>query len=120
MEERAQNEATDRRSIEVRLSTLALIIAALVAALALGVGGYFYGKSTGEDLDAARTQGAEAGRAKGAAKGAVEGYAAGFKKGREVGFAHAYPKAYRTSYAKAFDDAGLDAPDVQDIPVSAP
>lgn len=108
------------RSVEVRLSTIGLVVGILVVALAIGAGAYVYGRSTGEDLDAARAAGTEAGQRKGAAKGAAEGYAAGFEKGRETGFKRAYPKAYRKSYAEAFEEAGLEAPKAQDIKVSSP
>lgn len=108
------------RTLEVRLSTIGLIAGVLVVALALGVGAFVYGKSTGEDLDAARAAGTEAGQRQGSAKGAAEGYAAGFKKGREVGFKRTYPKAYRKSYIKAFEEAGLEAPKAQEIRVSFP
>jgi hypothetical protein len=108
------------RSVEVRLATIGLVVGILAVALAIGAGAYVYGKSTGEDLDAARAAGTEAGQREGTAKGAAEGYAAGFKKGREVGFRRAYPKAYRESYAEAFEEAGLEAPEAREIKVSSP
>lgn len=108
------------RSIEVRLSTLGWVAGVLAVALAIGAGAFAYGKSTGEDLDAARKEGATAGQREGAAKGAAQGYAVGFKQGRKAGFKHTYPKAYRKSYAAAFEEAGLEAPDSQDIQVSSP
>lgn len=108
------------RSIEVPLSAIGWVLGVLVVAIAIGAGAFVYGKSTGEDLEAARIEGARAGQRKGAAKGAAEGHAAGFRKGREVGFKRAYPKAYRESYAKAFEEAGLEVPDARDIQVSSP
>jgi flagellar biosynthesis/type III secretory pathway protein FliH len=89
-----------------------VLVAVLVLLLlgGLGAGGYFYGKSTGEDLDAARAEGAAAGQRKGAAKGAEEGYAEGFAEGRKKGYEQTYDDAYRAAYTKAFEDAGLDPP----------
>jgi flagellar biosynthesis/type III secretory pathway protein FliH len=110
----------ESRSIEVRLSAIWWAAGVLVVAIAIGFCAYAYCKSTGEDLDAARTQGTETGQRKGAARGAAQGYAAGFKKGREDGFERTYPKAYRKSYAEAFEEAGLEVPAPQDIPVSSP
>ncbi|MDQ2630220.1 MAG: hypothetical protein M3Y75_04475 [Actinomycetota bacterium] len=108
------------RTLEVRFSTIGLVATVLAAALAIGVGAYFIGRGTGEDLEAARTAGAQAGHRKGAAIGAAEGYAMGFKRGREAGFKRTYPKAYRKSYAKAFEEAGLEAPEAREIKVSSP
>ncbi len=108
------------RSIEVRLSTIGWVIGVLAVAIALGAGAFFYGKSTGEDLEAARKEGTAAGQREGAAKGAAQGYAIGFKKGREAGFKRTYPRAYRKSYAEAFEEAGLEAPEAKDIKVSSP
>lgn len=108
------------RTFEVRLSTIGLIAGVLLVALAIGVGAFVYGKSTGEDLDAARAAGTAAGQRQGAAKGAAEGYAAGFKKGRRAGFKRTYPRAYRASYADAFEEAGLEAPKAREIKVSSP
>lgn len=108
------------RSVEVRLSTIGWVGGVLAVALAIGVGAFFFGKSTGEDLEAARAAGAKAGHSKGAARGAAEGYAAGFKQGRATGFKRTYPQAYRASYAEAFEEAGLEAPKAREIKVSSP
>jgi hypothetical protein len=113
-------EHLSSRSIEVRLSTMGWVIGVLMVAIAIGAGAFVYGKSTGENLEAARIEGAKDGQRKGAAKGAAEGYAAGFKKGRELGFKRAYPKAFRKNYAKAFEEAGLEVPEARDIRVSSP
>jgi flagellar biosynthesis/type III secretory pathway protein FliH len=118
--EREEAASTSPHSIEVRLSTIGMVAGVSLAALAIGIGAFAYGRSTGEDLQAARASGMEAGQRKGTAKGAAEGYAAGFKKGREAGFRRTYSKAYRESYAEAFEEAGLDAPAAKDIPVSLP
>jgi hypothetical protein len=83
-----------------------------------GIGAYFYGKSTGEDLAAARSKGTEAGQQKGAAEGAEEGYAEGFKEGRATGYDETYAETYRHAYGEAFEDAGLEAP--PQVKVSTP
>jgi hypothetical protein len=96
----------------------ALSIAVVVLALAggAGVGAYFVGRSTGEDLDAARAAGAAAGQREGAAKGAQQGYAEGFKAGREKGYEQTYDEAYKAAYRKAYEDAGLTAPEKVSVP----
>ena len=80
------------RSIEVRLSTIGWVVGVLAIAIVIGAAAFQYGKSTGEDLGAARQEGTAAGQRAGAAKGAAQGYALGFKKGREAGFKRIYPK----------------------------
>jgi hypothetical protein len=105
------------RSFEVRLSSIAWGAGVLALALVIGTGAFVYGKSTGEDLEAARAAGAKAGHRKGAAEGATEGYAAGFGKGHKIGFGTAYPQAYRQSYAETFEEAGLQAPRAREIRV---
>lgn len=97
-----------------------LLIGLVVALLAAGagIGAYFYGKSTGEDLEAARTEGTEAGQKKGAAEGAEEGYAKGFGEGRAEGYEESYAETYRHAYAEAFEDAGLDPPKKIKVPES--
>jgi hypothetical protein len=93
-------------------------IVVLVLAVGAGVGGYFVGKSSGEDLDAARAEGEVAGEKEGAAEGAEEGFAAGFKEGREKGFDETYADAYRSAYQRAFKEEDLDPPaeDKIDVP----
>lgn len=110
-------ESEGPRTVEIRSRTLVLVGATLIAAAVLGVGAFFYGKSTGEDLDAAREAGTQAGRAEGAREGSARGYAAGFKKGREKGYDEAYGPAFTKSYKEAYVKAGLDAPADKDIPL---
>jgi hypothetical protein len=92
-----------------------ILLAAFVAAAA-GVGAYFYGKGTGEDLDAARAHGRVVGKRAGAAKGTKVGYAEGFKKGRERGYSQTYADAYRKAYGQAFEDASLAVPEKIKVP----
>lgn len=93
---------------------LALVLVLLV----VGVGGYLLGHSTGEDLGAARAEGAAQGQRAGSAKGHEEGYARGFKEGR----AQSYPKAFRVGYRRAYREAveaggySLAADEPQSIP----
>jgi hypothetical protein len=95
---------------------IAGVVACLVLAAGAGVGGYFVGKSGGEDLDAARAAGAAEGREQGSAKGAEEGYAEGFKEGRREGYSATFATAYRKAYAKEFEQAGLEAPEQISVP----
>jgi hypothetical protein len=97
-----------------------LIAAAIVLIVGLAAGGYFLGKSSGEDLDAARAQGAAVGQRAGAAQGASEGFAQGRKEARGKAFATSYTTSYRASYRQAYEDAGLDPPDQIDVPKPTP
>lgn len=89
----------------------------LLAAVAVGVGAYFIGKSSGADLDAAKAAGEAAGRVKGAEIGSRQGYALGFKAGRKQGYEKTLAPAYRQAYQKAYEDAGLEAPELSEIDV---
>lgn len=116
-----EQESSERpnapRTVEIRSRTLLIAALVVVAAIAAGVGAFFYGRGTGEDLDAAREAGAQAGRAAGTKKGTASGYAAGFKEGRKKGYKDAYEPAFKESYVEAFEKAGLDAPAGEDIPL---
>ena len=96
------------------------VAAIVIASLIVGVGAYFLGKGTGDDVDTARLEGAAAGKQAGAIEGASKGYAEGFQKGRDAGFEKAYIPAYKLHYKRAFEQAGLDAPKDEDIDVPAP
>ncbi len=96
------------------------VVAIVIAALAVGVGAFFLGKGTGDDVDTARLEGDAAGRQAGAIEGAAAGYAAGFQKGRDAGFSKAYVPAYKLNYKRAFEQAGLDAPTSDEIDVPKP
>jgi hypothetical protein len=102
------------------------IAVAGVIALALGagsaLGGYFLGKSSGEDLQAARLAGERAGQQAGAASGAEKGYAQGFTQGRKKGYRNAYESAYRKTYRQALRDAGFSPSkrELKSIPKPAP
>ncbi len=110
-------EATGRtENGRARTRTAVFVSAVVLLAAGLGVGGYFLGRSTGENLDAARAAGAAAGQNRGAAKGAAQGYAVGLKAGRKAGYGQTYPTAYRKAYRKAFEDAGLSAPTKVSLP----
>jgi hypothetical protein len=91
-------------------------LAVLIAVIGIGVGAYFVGHSSGEDLDVARAQGAQQGQTEGAAKGAAEGFTAGRRAGRRAAFGNAYKQSYREAYRKAYEDAGLDPPDDISVP----
>lgn len=112
--ETALTEAERPGASRNRVAVLA--VCAFLLTGAAGVGGYFVGKSTGEDLDAARDAGVAAGQRKGAAVGSKQGYEIGFKKGRERGYEQTFDDAYRGAYRKAFEDAGLDPPGNIEVP----
>jgi flagellar biosynthesis/type III secretory pathway protein FliH len=90
-------------------------VGVLLAAVAVGLGAYFIGKSTGADLDSAKAAGEAAGRVKGAEIGARRGYALGFKAGRKRGYEKTFAPAYRRAYRKAYVDSGLAAPNPSEI-----
>ncbi|MBK5233360.1 MAG: hypothetical protein JJE13_10320 [Thermoleophilia bacterium] len=96
------------------------VVAIVIAALVVGVGAFFLGKGTGDDVDTARLEGAAAGKQAGAIEGASKGYAAGFQEGRDAGFEKAYIPAYKLNYKRAFEQAGLDAPADDEIDVPDP
>jgi hypothetical protein len=100
----------------VRRRTLA--VAATVAIVAIGAGGYAIGTSQGVEADATVQAGMAAGELRGAAVGAREGYASAFKPARERAFDAAYREAYRTAYREEFETAGLAVP--SHVPVSGP
>ena len=108
-----QDAALDQPTYRDRWSrkrwVLVGVLVLLIAAGA-GIGAYFYGKSTGEDLEAARAEGTEVGQKKGSAEGAEEGYAKGLEEGRAEGYEASYAQTYRHAYAEAFEDAGLEPP----------
>ena len=96
------------------------LVAIGLACLVAGVGAYFLGKGSGDDVDTARLEGAAAGKQAGAIEGAATGYSSGFQKGRDEGFNKSYIPAYRINYKRAFEQAGLDVPDSEDIDVPEP
>ncbi len=111
--------ANDGESSEVRedSSHRWLICAAVVAvAIAVGAGSYLIGRSTGEDLDAAKAAGAATGKRAGTAKGTQQGYADGFKNSRQKGYDETYPVAYVNAYQQAFKDADLAPPKNVSVP----
>ena len=92
-----------RRSLARRKRTW--LVLPILIALVLGAG-FFSGRSTGEDLDAAHDQGAAVGQARGVRSGTANGMA----EGATVTFADAYGLSYRLAYRKAFRAQGADPP----------
>jgi hypothetical protein len=92
-------------------------VGVLLAAVAVGLGAYFIGKSTGADLDSAKAAGEAAGEIKGAEIGGRRGYALGFKAGRKQGYRQTFAPAYRKAYRKAYEDSGLVAPELSEIDI---
>lgn len=105
-------------TVAIRKATLATILAGVAVAVVLGIGGYLFGKNSGEDLEAARATGTTAGRAVGEKRGDIRGFRAGFAKGKSLGFAVSYNQAYKIAYLDAWEEAGLDAPPKKDVKVS--
>ncbi len=79
--------------------------AALVVVVGLGItaalGGYFLGRSGGEDLDAARSAGAAEGRHVATAGRTRAGYREGFAVGERAGYRQAFRREYRAAYKQA-------------------
>jgi hypothetical protein len=92
-----------RRRFGFGLGSVALILAIPIAGYALGV-------SSGPDLDAARTEGAEAGKSRGLAAGERAGYAQGLRAGRRAGYATAYRGAYVRSYKRGVNEIAAQGP----------
>jgi hypothetical protein len=104
------DDETNRAESERRSQRKPLAISAIVLALAagVGVGGYFLGRNSGEDLDAARAAGARQGQREGAARGAERGYGQGFRRGRRQGYRHSYGPAYDRAYNAELRKAGFE------------
>jgi hypothetical protein len=119
-EDRARDDETEERVASRRRPThqqLAVGLGTAVVAIAIGVGGYFIGHSTGPDLDSARAEGEAAGRIRGAEVGTRRGYAVGYRQGRKRGARQAFAPAYRRAYTKAYEVAGLEPPAKGEIDV---
>ena len=108
-------DSSPRRWIKGLLLGVAVVLIALLAG-----GGYLLGKSSGEDLDAARSAGSAAGERAGSAQGAEQGFAEGQEQGRRVGYRTSYATAYRAAYRKAFEDAGQTPPTQITVPSASP
>lgn len=93
---------------------LALVLLAIAAG-----GGYLAGSGSGEDLDAARVAGGEAGWSAGTAIGG-DIYPAGLEKGRRITYGRAFRDSFRTAYRQAFRGTGIDVPNDDDIEVAVP
>jgi hypothetical protein len=96
---------------------LALLVVLLLALG--GGGGYVLGRNSGEDLDAARAEGATAGLSRGTAT-AGDAYAEGEARGRRVTYGPAFRDSYRAAYREAFKDSKLDVPSAEQIAVPVP
>lgn len=88
----------------------ALALAALVALIAVGIGGYAIGASQVVDVGEAEHAGMVEGQERGTPVGAREGYASAFASARERTFEAAYREAYRRAYLAEFEKADLAAP----------
>ncbi len=76
------------------LSSLAIILCCLAAAL----GGFFLGRSGGPDSASAQRAGAAAGQQAGAQAGASAGRRDGYRAGFSASYNRAYAAAYRRAY----------------------
>jgi hypothetical protein len=112
----------DRRNTRGLARRTAAVVLVVLLAAGVGTGAYFLGKSSGEDLDAARAEGAAEGREAGADVGTRRGFREGFREGREEAFDTAFEATYRGAYRKALQEAGLTPrpDDPQHIPEPEP
>jgi hypothetical protein len=99
-EERAATMVLGPASAEAARRRRVLAVVACIGVCA-ALGGYFVGRSGGEDLDAARASGTIAGRHESTKAAERDGYKAGYKVGHEAGYKQTYRKAYRTAYETA-------------------
>jgi hypothetical protein len=106
--------------VALRRREILLGLGGLLVVAALGVGAYYVGLSSGEDLDAARAEGTEAGQKRGSAEGRHDGYQEGYRVGRRRGFDEVYPGAYRDAFLRQFRLADLDAPTRVQVPDPSP
>lgn len=96
----------------------ALVSAAIIGFVAVGIGGYAIGASQVGDADSAQQAGMAAGEQRGKAVGARKGYESAFRSARRDAYASAYRGGYRTAYRDAFQRAGLAKP--SNVKVSGP
>ena len=108
---------SDQDSSPRKQGRASAIAATIGIAVVFAGSGYLLGKSTGEDLGAARTAGKEAGQRAGVKKGTSAGYSAGFRRGRAQGYQSTFGPAYKREYAQAYEDAGLESPAIKEIKV---
>ena len=88
-------------------------IAIFLAIAALGaLAGFLLGRSSGEDLDAARAAGELQGEREGTALGGRRGYRAGYARGERRG----YERSYRRAYRRAFEESRERGPVVVPSP----
>lgn len=85
----ASAEAAHRRRVLAAVACIGVCAA---------LGGYFVGRSGGEDLDAARAAGTLQGKHEGTAAARRTGYRQGYKQGHKAGYKDTYKKAYKTAY----------------------
>jgi hypothetical protein len=107
---RVSGEGINRANSKRRSKGKRLAVAATVLVLGAGVatGGYFLGKNSGEDLDAARAFGARQGQREGAARGAERGYEQGLRRGRRQGYRQSYGPAFDKAYNGELKKAGFE------------
>ena len=91
----------------------------LVAIAAAATSGWFLGRESGVDLEAAQTAGEKAGWKRGTAIGS-DIYPAGLQTGRQITYPRTYRAAYRIAYVNAFKGSGMKVPNAQQIMVSLP
>lgn len=77
-----------------------LLAFGLLTVLAVGGGGYLLGRSSGEDLNQARSEGRALGERAGSARGAESGYRTGLRLGHREGYRQAYRRALRAATRK--------------------
>lgn len=92
------------------LRPAAWVAIGLATCAVLGGAGFLAGTRSGEDLGAARADGAALGQRQGDRAGAAAGYADGVAKGEAEVYRRSYDEAYRAAYTKVFEQAGVKPP----------
>lgn len=99
-EDRAATMVLGPASAEAAQRRRGLVAVACIG-LCAALGGYFVGRSGGEDLDAARAAGTLSGKHESTRAAERDGYKAGYKDGHKTGYDQTYKKAYKTAYKTA-------------------
>jgi hypothetical protein len=92
----------DTRTIFIKPApSVPRMLAAVAAAGAIAlVGGYAIGHAGGEDVSAARADGAHDGRVRGARVGRREGYRQGLAAGKKAGYDSNYDRTFLETYKR--------------------
>src|SRR4051812_34527287 len=81
-----------------RHATIAVLVGLGITA---SLGGFFVGRSGGENVDAARAEGTLQGKHESTKAAERDGYNQGYKEGKKAGYKQTYKQAYKTAYKEA-------------------